>query len=120
MAARRHYATPPEQMLHLAREARLNGIAFEDWWDRAVRPGHPPILITTERPWPEGVVIWPSDSADRNHWRAATDDETVKDGWRRAYENLPAAPRESALKILGPLLAGEILSAPLPRHVLAA
>lgn len=104
VAAKKRYPTPPEQMIELAREARREGVPFEVWWARAVRPGEPPITTTsdlTDRP--VGTVLWPSDSQDCRTWRDATDG--ARDGWERAYGNLPAAQRERSLEILGPVLA---------------
>lgn len=112
MAAKRRYATVPEQMVFLAQEARREGLSFEDWWDRALRPGRPPILVTMKQPWPTGCVVWPSDSWDRNGWRDAT--LQIKEGWRRAYNQDPATPQENAIRILEPILTARALSAPLP------
>lgn len=105
-------------MVALARDAIRAGVPFDTWWREAVRPGAPPILVTSEQPWPSGCVIWPSDSADRNNWRLATD--RAIDGWRRAYEGVPATQQEKALRILEPLLGSAALSAPLPSVALAA
>lgn len=112
MAARRRYATVPEQMVFLAREARQEGLTFAEWWDRAVRPGLPPVLVTKPDDWMAKTVLWPSDSSDRNEWRDAT--MGALEGWRRAYEGIPATTNEKALMILEPLLGSIALSAPLP------
>lgn len=92
-------------MVHLARAARADGLSFDQWWQAAIRPDRPPVMISTpahlipEYP----CVIWPTDSADRNLWRGAT--AQAKEGWRRAYEQTPATRPEAALNLLAPVLA---------------
>lgn len=104
MAARKRYPTPPEQMIELAEVARASGIEFEDWWREAVRPGLPPVDTSwTDAVRPDRCVIWPSDSQDCKTWRSATDG--AKEGWRRAYERMPASLQEKSLTILAPALA---------------
>ncbi len=90
-------------MVTLAQEARLEGLSFEEFWERAVRPDLPVVTITTPpEKVPDGCVRWPSDSLDGRFWRDAT--REAKDGWRRAYNRLPPDPREQALERLAPAL----------------
>lgn len=99
MAAAARYPSPPEQMVALALQAREQGVPFEEWWETAVRPKRPPVKTSTPLPErPAGCVLWPSDSAARNEWRAATDG--VRDHWGRAYDGLPQTPAEKALMTL--------------------
>jgi hypothetical protein len=103
MAARSKYPAPHEQLLVLARRARIRGLPFEDFWEEAVRPDLPPVMWQTPpEKRPSACVIWPNDTQDRNLSRAATED--ARSGWRRAYEGLPPAREEVALARLGPLL----------------
>lgn len=99
----------------LALRARRLDVPFDEWWEAAVRPGRPPMMMSTpleERP--AGCVLWPTDSADRNLWRAATDE--ARGGWRRAYANDTPSPAEQGLIMLmtleGPL--GQLLALPAP------
>lgn len=104
MAAPARYPTPHAQLLRLAEDAKREGIPFEEFWDRAVRPGLPP--VTYYQPEAErlkGCVVWPRDSVDRNLARAATEDS--REGWRRAYEGVEPTRSERALIVLSPLLA---------------
>lgn len=103
MAAPAKYPAPHEQLLALARRARLEGLAFEEFWERAVRPGRPAVTWATpiERR-PAGCVVWPRDTRDRNVSISATLD--AMSGWRRAYLGLPAPRAEAALLRLRPLL----------------
>lgn len=90
-------------MVLLARVAKLEGLDFEAFWERAVRPGM--AVITTTTPVdkrPLGCVRWPSDSLDGRFWRDAT--REAMEGWRRAYEDLPPTPQEKALDRLAPIL----------------
>lgn len=103
MAAPARYPTSHAQLRALAEEARREGVPFEDFWDRAVRPDQPPVTYyKPECERPADCVVWPRDTTDRNLARAATED--AKEGWRRAYLNLPAPSSERALTILSPIL----------------
>jgi hypothetical protein len=96
--ARQRYDAPHEQLRQLGVEAKREGISFKDFWERSVRPGVSP-LITTETPAPPTyAVVWPRDSGDRAN--AITAIRGTEDGWRRAYEEVPPAPRETALAVL--------------------
>lgn len=44
---------------------------------------------------PPWCVIWPTDSADRNLWRAATDE--ARSGWERAYNGSTPSEAEAGL-----------------------
>lgn len=90
-------------MIELARAARAEGVVFEDWWETAVRPGRPPVRTTTpDEEKLAGAIVWPHDSQDCRSWRDATDD--AREGWARAYANLPASQNEESLGVLGPAL----------------
>lgn len=104
MAARARYPTPHAQLLELATDAKLRGEEFEDFWERAVRPGVSPVSYRTpEADRPRGVIIWPADTTDRNLARRATDE--AKEGWRRAYDGVSPTREEQALRILAPILS---------------
>lgn len=85
-------------------QARREGITFEDFWFRAIRPGQK--LVTTETARkadpPPGAVVWPMDSADRANFIAATN--AAKEFWYRAYEHLPPNRGELAMSRLRGLL----------------
>lgn len=101
MAAPCRYPAAHEQLLMLAREAKQEGLSFEEFWERAVRPGRSPVTWSTpESRRPEGCVVWPRDTNDRNVSIAAT--TAARAGWRRAYEGVPAPRRERALLSLRP------------------
>ena len=103
MVAHQLYPLPATQMVRLARDARREGLSFEDFWERAVRPDLPVIMTTTlSRQIPPGCVVWPSDSQASKEWRTVTAD--VRDAWESAYEALPATGAERALRRLAPLL----------------
>lgn len=102
--ARQRYAAPHEQVFVLALEARREGLAFEEFWERAVRPGKKLITTKTPHPPPE-AVIWPDDHADRAIVIAAT--ESAKENWRRAYERKPPTRGEQAFAALWAHLRGE-------------
>lgn len=99
MAPPQRYLSPAKQLLALGKRAKAEGLSFEEWWERAVRPGQPPV---TTRKLAEGVpvtaVVWPSDTADRATEQAAT--EAMREGWRRAYEHLPPTVGERAMLAL--------------------
>lgn len=104
MPAPQRYAAPHEQIRVLAVQARREGISFEDFWHRAIRPGQK--LVTTETarttaPPPEAVV-WPMDSADRANAIAATNG--ARDFWQRAYDRVPPTRGEKALGVLREVL----------------
>lgn len=82
----------------LAVEARREGVSFDAFWERAVRPGRSPLITTeTENPPPEAVV-WPRDSSDRANAIHAT--KSAKEYWRRAYDREPPTRGERALTLL--------------------
>lgn len=101
MAARAKYPAPHEQLSALAREARLAGISFDEFWEEAIRPGQSPVTWQTpEDLRPYGAVIWPRDTTDRNISIAAT--LGAREGWKRAYDRLPPHKGEKALARLRP------------------
>lgn len=107
MAAHQRYPSVHEQLRCLALEARAAGMEFEEFWLEAVRPGLPPVTWRTPPSRrPEGCVVWPNDTFDRQCVRDATLAEDVMEGWRRAYDVEPPLRREAALTVLAPMLAG--------------
>jgi hypothetical protein len=105
MAARAKYPTPHAQLGALMVEARREGLTFQEFWERAVRPDRSPVVWRTpvaDRP--VGCVVWSNDTAIRAADREVYRDARVRDGWRRAYERLPERRRDTALK----RLAGEL------------
>lgn len=106
MAAHQRYPAVHEQLSLLALRARAEGLDFTAFWERAVRPGQQ--VVTWRMPEerrPFGCVVWPNDTFDRQTAQEATLDVVVVEGWRRAYELVPASRREAALKVLAPRLA---------------
>jgi hypothetical protein len=101
VAPPRLYELPHEQLTRLLAEAKLEGLSFEQAWDRAIRPGRRTILTNTKDA-PAGAVRWPTDSTDRGGWQAAIFE--VKDGFRRAYQDRPATRRELAVLRVNVLL----------------
>lgn len=105
MAARQRYPAVHEQLVVLAQAARDGGLSFDVWWDAAVRPGRPPVTWRTDPAFrPGGCVVWPNDTADRQVALAVHGDPVVVEAWRRAYDRLPATRRDSALRLLAPVL----------------
>jgi hypothetical protein len=102
--AEQRHESPPEQLGRLAQTARRQGLPFDEFWLRAVRPGLPAVRVTTPaEKRPEGAIAWPHDHRDRQAAAAAL--EATKEGWRRAYEQVPPRPGEVALALLAPILA---------------
>lgn len=103
MAAHAKYPAVHAQLLELARLARAEGLPFEEFWRRAMRPGERSVTWGVESGRrPVGAVVWPRDTADRNVALAAT--RGARDGWRRAYDQLPPRRSEAALERLRPEL----------------
>lgn len=124
MPAAQKYPSPPEQLVTLASQAKAEGKTFDEFWDAAMPPlVKVPIKVKgevvgykteddgswTERPArrlprvadpdpPEGAVLWPGDTADRNNWYHAL--MWGKESWRCVYEGMPSTSRESALTLL--------------------
>jgi hypothetical protein len=98
----RRYPTATEQLLALPAESRRAGEMFEVAWSRAVRPDGP-LVVTSMRNPPAGVVLWSSDARVRNADRDAI--RATNDAWWRAYERTPATARESAVLTLQALLS---------------
>lgn len=98
MAARQKYPNVHEQLRDLAIEARRDGVDFDTFWARAVRPGVKPVTwATPEEERPYGCVIWPRDTENRNLSRRITDSVEVREGWRRAYDRAPQTKGDLAL-----------------------
>lgn len=81
--------------------ARRRGLSFEAFWEEAVRPGLPLVMVTHPDP-PAGAVQWPTDRNDRVTWQAAINGS--KAGWQRSFERRPPTPQEAALLLLAPAL----------------
>jgi hypothetical protein len=94
VAPKRLYELPHEQLTRLLLEAKIEGLSFDEAWERAIRPGKRTILSNTPDP-PAGAVRWPSDSSDRAGWQVAI--YGVRDGFRRAYQDRPPTRRELAV-----------------------
>lgn len=123
MPARQKYPSPPEQLLELAKRAKLEGKTFDEFWEAAMpplvkvpikekgevvgwkteddgspmeRPARRLPRVDDEDP-PEGAVLWPGDTFDRNCWYRAI--VWGKDSWKRTYEGLQSS-QEAALGLL--------------------
>ncbi len=103
MPAQQQHPAPHEQLRDLGIQARREGLSFETFWERAVRPGMSPVITTETKDPPPNAVIWPRDSTDRNNSMAAI--RSTEETWRRAYERRPPTPSEGSLGILRHLLA---------------
>lgn len=89
-------------MVDLGRVARAEGLTFEEFWERAVRPGQPAL---TPRRLGKGAyknltqaVVWPSDTAERNDAQQAM--YKCRDVWERAYNREPQTKGDKALATL--------------------
>lgn len=102
MAPPERYPSPAKQMLELGRLARVEGLTFDEFWERAVRPDQP--ALTPRRLGKGayadlvGAIIWPSDTAERNDAQAAM--QECKEVWRRAYNREAPTPGDQALALL--------------------
>jgi hypothetical protein len=101
VAPHRRYPDPLTQLRLLAIEARREGVDFDAFWQRAVRPGLPPVLAN-ESPSAD-VVRWPTDREDRAQFLKAL--EATEHAWRCAYEGLPAPRAIRAVESLYEALA---------------
>lgn len=127
MPAPQRYPSPSEQLLELARDARSRGLSFDQFWDAAVPPAEEVLdkRVVDSRPLldeegkvkirpsrvlprvgtddaPPGAVLWPRDTRERRDAYEATVAPEVREAWRRAYEFVPASPRERSLAALRP------------------
>lgn len=102
MAPVARYASPPQQLGRLMVQARRDGLTFETFWERAIRPDLPLVMTNHPQP-PYGAVRWPTDRTDRLAWQDAIG-ETVE-GWQRAYEREAPLRSEVAVSRLFSLLA---------------
>lgn len=91
------HEAPHVQLRRLAVAARGRGLSFEEFWTEAVRE-QASLVMTNHPDPPVGAVRWPTDRNDRKAWQGAI--YGSRDGWRRAYEGLPAPAEEGALGIL--------------------
>lgn len=99
------HAPAHEQIRDLAIEARRDGVSFDEFWLRAVRPGlSPRVNVETRNP-PPTAVVWPRDSYECANALAAA--AASKDTWRRAYERQPPTPGDRALAILAGIVKEE-------------
>lgn len=109
MAPPQRYESPAKQLFELGRLARAEGLTFDEFWQRAVRPGEP--ALTPRRLGKGryadlvGAIIWPSDTAERTDAQESTD--RTKDTWRRAYNREPASPGDHAVALLYAIWAEE-------------
>jgi hypothetical protein len=89
-------------MLELGREARGEGLSFDEFWERAVRPRQP--ALTPRRLGKGrykdlvGAVIWPSDTAERHDAQEAM--YRCRDVWQRAYNLEPPTAGDQAIAML--------------------
>lgn len=100
MAPPQRYESPSRQLLELGRKARAEGLTFEEFWQRAVRPGEP--ALTPRRlgkgryaGLEEVAIVWPSDTAERADAQDAA--ERSKPTWQRAYNLEPATAGDLAI-----------------------
>ena len=103
MPAQQQHPAPHEQLRDLGIQARREGLSFEAFWDRAVRPGISPLITTETADPPANVIVWPRDSTDRNNSMAAI--RSSKETWRAAYEHKPQTAGERAFAVLREVLA---------------
>lgn len=96
MAPPRRHATPAEQMVALARDARRAGLTFEQFWRRALE--QPSGDLRADHEVAPGAVRWPTDRVARQTDRAAL--EETREGWRLAYEGMPAPSKHAAVAVL--------------------
>lgn len=98
MAPKPTYLAPHKQLGLLMVEARREGVPFDVFWQRSMRPMLPLVMVTDPSP-PAGAVRWPTDRNDRVAWHAAI--VGAREGWRRAYEREEPTRGERALVVLG-------------------
>jgi len=99
------HAPAHEQIRDLAIDARREGICFDEFWERAIRPGAKPrVNVETQDP-PPTAVVWPRDSYECANALAAA--AASKDTWRRAYDLEPPTPGDRALAILAGIVKEE-------------
>jgi len=90
------YEPAHRQLRMLLAESREEGLDFDAAWDRAVRPGCKLTTTSTaHEDRPDGCVVWPADTRDRQLIRVAVLEG--KDAWRRGYDREPETPAERAL-----------------------
>jgi hypothetical protein len=104
MAPPRLHEDPLVQLGRLAVGARRNGMPFDEFWQRAVRPDGPWILVTTPCP-PAEAIRWPTDRDARLGAYAAA--VATREAWRRAYEGEAPARSERAVTELLSVLTSD-------------
>lgn len=136
MPAPPRYLSPHEQVLRLAVVARREGLTFEEFWTRALRPRicadcltetllagcpscgtrcHPPLdgrpaTVTVRDEAPDYVVRFPTDTADKRAWVAAL--EASRETFRRAWHHEPPTPADGAFAVLAAGLGRVMDAAP--------
>lgn len=108
MAPRATYLPPHKQLAVLMIEARREGLSFEVFWSRALRPELPIVMVTHPDP-PHGAIRWPTDRDDRKGWQDALED--TRGGWRRAYERAPATAPEVAVLVIADAIDAGLVAA---------
>lgn len=84
------------QVVELLRAARERGVPFEQAWEATVE--RRPMVLTSHRDPPPGVVRWHSDGRERIAAIEAL--RATREAWRRAYEGDPVGVVERALPAL--------------------
>jgi hypothetical protein len=88
---------PIHQLAGLAVEARREGLAFDEFWQRALYPCTKVVRARADDA-PPGAVVFTSDGRQRKLSLDAL--EATRESWRRAYEGEPLAPGEAAVAVL--------------------
>lgn len=97
MAPARRYPPPITQLVELLAAARVRGLAFDEAWSEALRPGLSIVMSNAVNP-PATALRWPTDKPEREAWRAALTGS--RPYWQRAYERRPVTAPERALVAL--------------------
>jgi hypothetical protein len=80
---------PPEQLFGYLVQFRRHGTEFDTAWDRTVSE----------------LISWPPSKRDTADWRKAI--AATREGWRAAFEQWEALPREAAVGELVRILSEE-------------
>lgn len=105
MSPPRRFPTSIEQLFVLLAASRRSNEPFKDAWERVVKPDGP-LVLTSTRHAPAGVLLWPSDYPTRSIDREAI--LATRDTWRRAYDRIEPTTQERALVALLPALDGVV------------
>lgn len=95
--APQRYPAPHQQLLTLAREAKAEELTFDEFWERAVRPGLTPVRMNHPDP-PTGAILWPRDTTDRRITMEAI--QATREAWRCSYEDRRQTRSERAFASL--------------------